>query len=80
MPPRNEDRFLFVVRSMCGAWEVTFGAHGACFRFETRAGAIAMAERAAKMHWQTALEPSGVQVIEEDMHEVVAVFGAWDAR
>ena len=53
-------RFFYVVRPALGQWEVGFGEHGSRFVYAGREEAEQVACGAARLHWETRHEPSGV--------------------
>jgi hypothetical protein len=69
-------RFFYVVRPSVGKWEVSFGEHGSCFLYAGKDEAVQVATGAARMHWESRQEPSGVR-LEVPGQEIteVAVFG-----
>jgi hypothetical protein len=55
-------RFFYVVRPSFGQWEVTFGEHGSRFLYSGKDEAIQVATGAARLHWESRHEPSGVRL------------------
>jgi len=53
-------RFFYVVRPALGQWEVGFGENGSRFLYAGREEAEQVACGAARLHWETRHEPSGV--------------------
>ena len=68
-------RFFYLVKPVLGKWEVTFGQGGTRFVYESRFEALEVARGAAKMHWTTRNEPSGVLVEEDGDRKELHVFG-----
>ena len=54
-------RFYYLVRPLDDQWEVAFGGTGERFAYGTRSEAIQVAKGAARLHWETRNELSGVQ-------------------
>jgi hypothetical protein len=76
-PARSRVRFFYVVRPIGEQWEVTFSETegGSVFVYATRHEALQVARGAAKLHWETRQEFSGVEVREGDRKRVVGKFG-----
>jgi hypothetical protein len=55
-------RFFYVVRPSVGQWEVTFGENGSRFLYGHKEEALQVATGAARMHWESRQEPSGVRL------------------
>jgi hypothetical protein len=55
-------RYLYIVRPSLGQWEVGFGENGTCFLYAGRDEAVEVARGAARLHWETRNEPSGVRL------------------
>ena len=73
---RNASRFYYVVRPSLAKWELTFGEQGSRFLYDSREEAVQVACGAARLHWETRAQASGVR-LEVDAHdpEVVATYG-----
>ena len=59
-------RFDYLVRRVGGRWEVAFGPGGSQFVYESRHEAVQVARGAARLHWETRHEPSGVVLVDDD--------------
>jgi hypothetical protein len=69
-------RFFYVVRPSLGKWEVSFGENGSCFLYAGKDEAVQVATGAARMHWETRQEPSGVRLeVPGQSVTELAVFG-----
>ena len=68
-------RFFYLVKPAQGKWEVTFGRGGTRFVYESRFEALEVARGAAKMHWTSRNEPSGVRVDEDGGLKELHAFG-----
>jgi hypothetical protein len=70
-------RFLYYVRPAAGgAWELQFGFDGTRFTYPTEAEALAAAREAARLHWESAREPSGVYLVSPIQgRHLVEIFG-----
>ena len=56
-------RFLYYVSPGSDGWELLFGFDGTRFTFPSEEEALAAARMAARMHWETMREPSGVYLV-----------------
>lgn len=77
MPIRIVGRFFYLVCPYGAKWEVSFGQGGSRFLYGSREEAIQVARGAARLHWESRGDPSGVR-LELPGHgvEVVASYGA----
>ena len=56
----RSQRFFYLVRHSAGKWEVSFGEDGTRFLYDSLSEAMQIARGAARLHWETRHEPSGV--------------------
>ena len=56
-------RFLYYVSPGADGWDLVFGFDGTRFTFPTEEDALAGARMAARAHWETLREPSGVYLV-----------------
>ena len=74
-------RYLYIVRPSCGQWEVGFGENGSCFLYAGREEACEVARGAARLHWETRNEPSGVRLdLPGERPREIASFGDMQSR
>ena len=72
-------RFLYYVRPGEDNWELQFGFDGTCFSFADQDEALAAARMAAKLHWETQREPSGVYLVSPSAGRLLLdIFGTRD--
>jgi len=73
---RNASRFFYVVRPSLAKWELTFGEQGSRFLYDSREEALQVACGAARLHWETRQQASGVRLeLGAQEPEVVATYG-----
>jgi hypothetical protein len=73
--PTEPRRLLYLVRAVDDQWEVFFGHTAERGLFATRAEALAAARAAARLHWSTQGQPSGVNVEVEGAFRLSALYG-----
>jgi hypothetical protein len=62
-------RFFYRVRPIGTRWEVLIGSPDSAFVYDTLEEATQVARGAARLHWETRQEPSGVIVQRADASE-----------
>jgi hypothetical protein len=72
---REPRRLLFTVRAAGEQWEVTFGNTGETTLFELQPDALQAARAAARKHWSTNTQPSGVALEADGGSRLVALYG-----
>ena len=76
MPTRIAPRFFYLVRPVGAKWEVSFGEGGSRFLYGSQEEAVQVARGAAKLHWESRGDPSGVRLdLPGRRPEDVASFG-----
>jgi hypothetical protein len=71
-------RFLYFVRpAQAKAWELQFGQDGNRFTYPTEQDALQAAREAARLHWETSREPSGVYLVSPRLgRQLLDIFGS----
>lgn len=69
-------RFLYYVNPGPEGWDLVFGFDGTRFTFAEQDDALAAARVAAKLHWETLREPSGVYLVSPSAgRQLLEIFG-----
>jgi hypothetical protein len=69
-------RFLYYVSPSADGWDLVFGFDGTRFTFPTEDDALAGARLAARTHWETLREPSGVYLVSPSAgRQLLEIFG-----
>jgi hypothetical protein len=69
-------RFLYYVNAGSDTWELLFGLGGNRFTFATEHEALDAARAAARLHWETLHEPSGVYLVSPSAgRQLLDIFG-----
>ncbi|HUR89427.1 MAG TPA: hypothetical protein VMZ74_10105 [Ramlibacter sp.] len=60
MAAARQSRFYYYVRRELSRWCITFGEGGSVFTYQQQEEALKVAAGAARSHWESRGEPSGV--------------------